>query len=258
MVIVSLTSIPPRFDHLKDTIESLQKQSVSPKIFLSIPKQYRRTDFRDQRLPKIVSSVELLRPEEDFGPATKLLPVLEALKERPDQSIVYCDDDRIYDSRWLEELVSAGEERSSCCITSLGKRVENIDARYAYKKSFVRKALRRLFPTSAIAPWCPPREMGFVDVSLGYSGVLVRPRFFTNRVFNIPDLIWPVDDIWLSGNLAVNKVKVFSLGSDEKAGIGLTERVSALSRLTYRGLHRAAADKFAVEYFRREFGVWKY
>ena len=45
------------------------------------------------------------------------------------------------------------------------------------------------------------RKAGFADILQGLGGVVVRPDFFDDEAFDIPDILWAVDDVWLSGML---------------------------------------------------------
>jgi hypothetical protein len=54
----------------------------------------------------------------------------------------------------------------------------------------------------------PVREAGYVDILQGLGGAVVRPEFFDDAAYDIPEVIWAVDDVWLSGILAKNGVPI--------------------------------------------------
>jgi hypothetical protein len=44
-------------------------------------------------------------------------------------------------------------------------------------------------------------KSGYIDILEGWDGVVVRPEFFDDFAWQIPDILWTVDDVWLSGCL---------------------------------------------------------
>jgi len=41
-------------------------------------------------------------------------------------------------------------------------------------------------------------------------GVSVKPKFFDNEFFKIPDTLWSVDDIWLSGCFKRQNINIWA------------------------------------------------
>ena len=68
-------------------------------IRLNIPERYRRFPEWDGTLPEVPEGVTIARCAQDYGPATKLLPTLQAYAGQP-VDILLCDDDRIHDRNW--------------------------------------------------------------------------------------------------------------------------------------------------------------
>jgi hypothetical protein len=54
----------------------------------------------------------------------------------------------------------------------------------------------------------------------------------STAAFDIPDLLWTVDDIWLSGQLAVNGVPIRKITDHEQA------------------------NRACIRHFQREYGIW--
>jgi len=108
MTIISLTSIPPRFDGLGPVLESLLAQGADA-VVLALPQRFRRFDgvFAPPAVPR---GVEVIVAEEDFGPACKLLPAQTAFG---DETIVICDDDCLYQPGWLAALVADHNGRNA-------------------------------------------------------------------------------------------------------------------------------------------------
>ena len=107
---VSLTSIPPRFDSLKNTLDSIYNQQIQPeKVFLNIPekfKRFRNKNFDFNNLSKNYSNLELNKCE-DFGPGTKLLGSLQKISKF--DFVILVDDDHEYNNQMLKIFYEQAE-----------------------------------------------------------------------------------------------------------------------------------------------------
>ena len=102
--IISLTSIPPRFPHLSETLNSLLNQTADiEKIILYILHEYERFEYDVNNLPQVPTEVQVCITEQDLGPATKILPAAKEYAEE-DVAIIFYDDDKIYDPNWADRL----------------------------------------------------------------------------------------------------------------------------------------------------------
>ena len=120
MLIVTPSSIPPRFSSLSGTLGTLLGQTVkADRILLDIPRRYRRFPDWDGVLPEVPAGVEIRRCEQDYGPATKILPPAFEFRGQ-DCFILFCDDDRLYPKDWPQHFLKASRERPNCCIASSG------------------------------------------------------------------------------------------------------------------------------------------
>lgn len=110
-VIVSLTSVPRRFaTTLPEVLSAIQRQSVAPRIVVSIPHAYRKWGASPP-FETDIEGVEVFRPSRDYGPATKLLGGLEYAAAHPEIThIITVDDDVVAASDRLFEylMVCAG------------------------------------------------------------------------------------------------------------------------------------------------------
>lgn len=107
--IVSLTAIPPRFNELMPTLLSLkaQKHVNIREIRLDLPKSYRRFPFDPATdLPDLPDWVTLHLHDQDYGPATKILPAAQAYAGQ-DVLLFFCDDDQQYEPDLLYKLGTA-------------------------------------------------------------------------------------------------------------------------------------------------------
>lgn len=96
-VVVSLTTMPRDVDHLDEVLYSISNQTVQPDvIYVNLPVRNRRNG-QPYIVPDWLETfpkVQVLRPETDYGPLTKLFPALEAEND-PDTIIVTFDDDKV-------------------------------------------------------------------------------------------------------------------------------------------------------------------
>lgn len=258
--IITLTTIPPRFSAILPTLHSLCEQNADiSRILLTIPRAYRKRAFQPASLPPLPDRVEIFDCDEDFGPATKVLPAALHFKNE-DVRIIYCDDDRVYNSDWASRLMALSDEMPDKCIVDAGDPVSAIDARAAwnsqvnqwlndlslglYGKSH-RRRVRRMIPAS-----------GIVDIAKGYGGVLIRPEFLHPAVFDIPDAYWAVDDIWLSGHLALNGTQIHKSGPVPRSRPTKVAKRFALLDLEMEGHGRDSLNLACVDHFRRTHGIW--
>lgn len=258
--IINLTTIPPRMKKLGPVIDALLSQTAQiQSIILWIPKRYRRAEFKDYELPKLSPKIDIRICDEDFGPATKILPACQEFAGQ-DLRLIYCDDDEIYDRTWAKTLIDGSNEHPSSCITICGLNIENVEYEYAIQRTS-HKMLNML--TLGILSRNfkrrnkPPRPgIGPVDICQGFGGVLVRPHFFSSDVYKIPDILWTVDDMWLSGQLAVNNIGIQRVVERKLCKKSDTARVFDLTNYMYKGYNRMQADFECVKYFRSHYGIW--
>ena len=132
-VAISMTSIPSRFDHLTECLQSWLNQDIKPSyIFLFIPKQYKRfkrkhnnnedISFSKTLITILNSSITLkehidniihiIEVDYDWGPITKVMGMLQYNSDwylshsnkQPDYWII-CDDDVKYLPRTINDYM---------------------------------------------------------------------------------------------------------------------------------------------------------
>ncbi len=259
-VVISLTVIPPRMATIGRTLESLVRQTAKiDRIVLWIPETYRRSEFAAFDVPPVPAPVEIRRCPVDYGPATKILPAITAFAGQ-DVRIIYCDDDRIYEPEWAELLLKESDRHPDDCIAEMGVMASLIDEQF-----------RRTTPRYRLLRWLTlniyhrvqrkrTRSLrvgpGLVDICQGFGGVLVKPGFFPPTVFDIPDILWTVDDVWLAGQLALNGVKIRKVSRRPRSRAIEGTRNSSLHRYTYKAHDRVQANALCVEYFRDRYKIW--
>lgn len=218
--IISLTSIPTRFKYLSETIDSLIKQNACNEIRLNIPKKYRRFPDWDGSIPKFPSKVNIVRCEEDLGPATKILPTALDHKNS-DIQILFCDDDGIHPNNWARNLFELQQTMPDKAIATWGRCIDELPSvKYDPTKKYVEiqhlkydvryRFERLLHKIGNYQPLHRPvKRAGFAHILLGVGGVVVKPNFFNIESTLIPEEAFLVDDIWLSAQLALNKIEIF-------------------------------------------------
>lgn len=205
--IITLTTIPSRVGYLSFFLKNLENQLKQPdKVELYIPYEYSRRDLGVINLKKIPSAFDVIRCD-DYGPATKIIPALIKHKNTTNR-LIFCDDDRYYFNDWLSRLVMLSDNNPNCCIAD---EVTSIDALlHLYKEGYIKKNFYyRVKRILTLGIW-KPKNFNNVKPNLvhGFGGVLVKPQFFSNDFFDLPDQVWPNDDIWISAHLEKNKIQI--------------------------------------------------
>ena len=167
MLTISLTSIPPRFAGLGAVLVALLAQDAVSEVRLTLPRSYPRFPGPFE-LPDLPEGVRLARVEQDLGPATKLLPALTQTQG----PVLICDDDWLYDPGWAAGFLAAARANPGAAIAASS------------------------FDAARIG-------VGSGVIVQGFAGVLVTPAMVPDAIFDLPDRFRSVDDIWLSGMLAV-------------------------------------------------------
>ena len=124
-VIVSFTTSPERIHKIKPMIESILNQSVKPDLFLlNIPKVFKRTN-QTYTIPDFIQDYLIINTINiDYGPATKIIPTIEYLKNNKydfDKTrIIYIDDDIWYSSKMIETFLKFSfDERCILCSSAM-------------------------------------------------------------------------------------------------------------------------------------------
>ena len=218
-VIISLTTVPGRIETSKYSLASLldQTQRVD-EIRFYIPLESSKGEPYIipewmTNLSKNVKQFIIKRCVKDWGPATKIIPaVLDSQREDID-SIIYVDDDIIYNKNMVETLVSYSKRYPKYAICNQGWNVERW-----IKNS---KILQFFHHTRKYFPRSEPFYHNFTDVMQGFSGVLIKPSFFDiSALVNIKKYqkeVFFVDDVYLSGLL--NNNGIHRITTDIQSGI---------------------------------------
>jgi hypothetical protein len=258
-LVITLSSIPSRFRDIRPTLESLLRQELPARdVRLYIPRSYRRFPEWDGVLPDVPAGITICRVDEDFGPATKVLPAIRDHAGEPVE-LLLCDDDRIYDPRWTTRFAEARVRYPDVVITEDGARVGS--HRASQEPGAVRRAKDwryRMERIMSLGLSRPPKWTcsGFVDTFKGYSGALLRPDFIPGFAFDIPEILWTVDDIWLSGCLATNGVGIWVNANSPMSHERAIAKRDALLRFSYQDHGRQDANRACWEWFQKNKNIW--
>jgi len=279
MTVISLSTIPTRFDKIGPTLESLLAQRGDiEEIRLHVPHHYRRFPDYDGRAPKLPEGIKLIRPETDLGPASKVLFSARDLRGSG-RRILFCDDDQDYPQGWAAALIEAARDHPDKAVCLRGGRIDSLgfappretwglpDAVTIPKRRNLRYQAQRLVqkstrPFRATLGDKPKRQYyrkaGRVDHFAGVCGVCVDPDWFDDLCFDIPPVIWAVDDYMLSGHMARRGVPIWAIAAPAELQPRLTDADSKTPlRLSVIEEHnRRQADTAAVRYFQETYGVW--
>ena len=263
--IITLSTIPPRFSQLGPTLESLLAQDLpAAEIRLYIPQTYRRFADWDGTLPDVPQGITIHRCDTDLGPATKVLPASAELAGQ-DIDILFCDDDKIYDPGWHRRFKNTAQAHPRTCIVEVGETFPDIPDgirpanRLPRGRRCRKDALYRLKRLATLATYKPPlyRNSGYVDQISGFGGVLVRPDWFDAEAWDIPGVMWTVDDPWLSGHLERRGIPIWLNGAGKLPKCASAGRMDALLDLVEDGHGRIEADIAVIDYMRKRYGIWQ-
>ncbi len=198
-IVVSLTTTPYRIYKLKPVIDGLLAQNVDiSRIYLNIPYKFKR-DNLEYTIPEWLTKykkVQILRTE-DYGPITKLLPVLALANLSKNTIIVTVDDDVRYPHNLILQLAYKAHKYPDSVAAMSGVNLDydlNGNIGPGYGNGFVK-------PRVAEAQ---------VTIVEGFGGVAYRRKFFDDSIFEIesaPQACKNSDDVYISYYLAKNKIK---------------------------------------------------
>ena len=274
-LVVSLSSIPTRFDKLDPVLDALLAQKAKiDEIRLYIPRRYRRFPDFDGPPPRVPKGVRVIRPDDDLGPSSKVLFAAEELRGT-DCDIIYCDDDRLYDPDWFSGMLRQRGRHRDRAVATATIQLEKMGYRLVQRRrprpiiktmtiprayGLVRRKLKQAF-TGKTDPK-PPRGRysligGYGDIAEGFGAVLVRPDFFDAPAFDIPPVLWSVDDFWLSGHLERRGIPIWLARGYSEARHAEHTDLDALYQNVFDGAGRNEANAACIAYFQKTYGIWQ-
>ena len=276
--VISLTTIPPRFASLGATLQALVAQSSRPEaVELWLPRRYRRFPGYGGALPDLPEGVTLRLTDEDFGPATKVLPAARARRGEAVE-ILFCDDDHVYGRHWAAGLLAARARHPEAAVAAaattlaaMGRPWEapgplpraRMAVPYTEQRLFrLRRGLLALRHGGRgriplMAPFRTVDRAGYADFFEGYGGVALAPDMLDDAAFDIPPVLWAVDDVWLSGHLARRGIPIWTApGLHRARAQHQVSRTDPLYAAIIQGTGRRDANRACIDHFRQTYGIW--
>ena len=213
--------------------------------------------------------------EEDLGPATKVLYCAKT-HWGTNTRIIYCDDDRLPDRTWLKEFLKATGKNPDKAIVASGFDISRYNLnpsppRYprAVKRRVIenpgyigaritQKVKELVFQRGFQKPSrINFKRSGFIDIAAGYGGVSIKPEFFDIKAFRIPEALWTVDDIWLSGMLELQSIGIWASNSI-RVPICHNEKgdTVGLGGNLFEGNDRHSRNKIGIQYLQKTYKIW--
>lgn len=205
--VITLTTIPPRLPHLEQTLTSLDRQNVDA-VYLNLPDFCDKTQSAYQ-LPnwlmgKPWQRLVLNHCNNDYGPATKIIPTLK-IETQANTQILICDDDHVYEDRWSEDYFDnmlpgqyvCGNGANTSCIEADLIAKHELDNEATDKLNLLFKDQHYNFPEA-------------------FSGLLVqRSSLNPQRILELTRLqreCYYADDLVIGKVLAENNTRMHHLG----------------------------------------------
>ena len=249
MIIVSLTTIPPRFKYLNVTINSILNQTIKPdKIIVNIPKIYNNYSYNN--LPEILNDTIIINTQtKDYGPATKILGLYNSELYQnmvDDDIIIIIDDDRIYNNKLIESMLNYHKININKVLTIAGWDIEVISNNYI-------KTTNKKLPRGIEF-----KSDGYVDILGGCCGFLITKKLcpFNHKEFfelNPKDDKYYVDDVLISGFLTLNNTDIYIIpnaifGDEERS---INDSINPLYDNT-----RTQKNITCIQYFKNKYNIW--
>lgn len=229
-VVVSFSTIPSRVPYLARAFEQILKQTVQPdRIYLCLPR-YSKKEQCEYPPVNVPPRVRVLHCE-DYGPITKLAPVLRVEKD-PDTILLVMDDDMEYEANRFSQLIEYSKDAPYAALSGDGWIVGNWWNYYGYVRN--------------------PPTLTAVSIIQGCSVCLYYRKFFTKDILEYPKdpviqrSAYINDDIWISGYLAKKGiVRLVHPGFVKKE-----HPVGRINAISTSGLHMLARANPVIQYFR--------
>lgn len=172
-IVVSMTTTPIRLNTLHKTLPTILRQSFAPKaIYISIPYIHKRTG-QPYIIPawlKDEKRITILRSH-DYGPATKLLGLLEQMNLPKNTIIITLDDDVFYPRNLLLHLAYAAKRNPAVAVG-----ISGADLDYNAQGEINTDSHMGLMQYDS------GRD---VKILQGYAGVAYRADFFARDIFDL-------------------------------------------------------------------------
>jgi len=216
-IVASLTTIPSRIRKIEPVIKALynQKSLKFDNIYLNIPLSFKGKKYILPEFLNKYDNLKILRCDIDYGPITKLIPVLEVELD-PNTIIITFDDDSIPSKNVLKIFINKVKKYPNTSLSFSGWCI----GKFPFYLEFIGDNIKDVE----------------VDWIQGTHGILYHRRFINKEElldYPKPDNknFLKNDDHWISYYLEKNKIKRISIGQSYKENFRSSEicKVDAIS-----------------------------
>ncbi|KAK9833113.1 hypothetical protein WJX74_007812 [Apatococcus lobatus] len=213
---ISLSTIPARLPFLQPVLRNLVRQTqAADAIFLALP-VFSSRESRCYRIPHYLKAdpelrpIRVLRSDIDYGPATKVIPLLQLIQSSglpllQNVRILVLDDDQLYPLNMVETYKRWSNERADSALTMRGHKLPA-----GKQHNWQHISAHSIIHSYELA------SLTCVDIVTAVGSYLVQPRFFTPALWeglqptpsssgssaSTRAAAHNADDVWISGMLA--------------------------------------------------------
>ncbi|QFQ86013.1 hypothetical protein F8A10_00400 [Paracoccus kondratievae] len=196
-----------------------------------MPRRYRRFPDWDGCLPQVPQGITVVRTDQDYGPATKILPAVHEFRGQ-DCELLLCDDDRRYDPLWTSRFLAARREHPDRVIAGAGAFVPGRREGSLPRGAVPRKkgSLCRLLRLATQGLHKPSAWVvsGYAGMFKGYGGAMLRADSSLIAPLIFRNCCGP----WMiRGHRAILRGTGSGSGSTPWASYGASEGLPAATRL---------------------------
>jgi hypothetical protein len=138
-------------------------------------------------------------------------------------------------------------------------RVQRFRKGLDYRTKRIRQQMRHLLTGQREPKPDRPRfgAAGYAAFAEGCGGVLIRPEFLDNEMFDVPPVLWSVDDIWLSGQMERLGVPIWTPANFPVPQHDGQNEIEPLYLAVIDGLGRHDANIACVRHMQNTYGIWR-
>lgn len=213
-IVISLTTLPNRYDLLLKTLKSLHHQYVLPNIiYLTLPEKAKRSGLSYPDPPNDIKELcHIVKIKEDYGPICKLYGAL-LMEQDADTVIITVDDDAIYPPDFVEKLLEKHLYHPDVAITSAGVMIG-----LGFPFFAINTTIREVTKWNGVLGFDIGPNGRQVDIVQGNSGCLYKRSFFCTKdklynkllTYTKDEDVFKSDDILISGYLCKHNVKIYT------------------------------------------------
>lgn len=227
-VVCSMTTIPSRMNHIYPALQRLHSQTVPfDAIYLTLPRISARSKEVYPDPPDSIKRLcTVVKVKKDYGPVTKIVGGL-MMESDPHTIIITCDDDVIYPTTLVSELLKYHNRYPKSAIGSAGLSIGYFP--FYWSLAYNQKKDSKWFHSHI------PKRGKKIDILYGYAGVLYVRGFFPFENIDRNFLSYTT----ASTDLFLNDDVLISCYLNSK---GIERRICPVSDVSISGLKNGLAD----------------